>query len=113
MTEEKKNEIKDLIQTNIKKLEEKITALKDLTKPIAPENAIGRVSRMDAINNKSINEAALRKSEEQMHNMKLALKRIDEEEDFGFCKKCGQEIIAGRIALMPESPYCTPCASKI
>jgi len=36
-----------------------------LTKPISPESAIGSVSRMDAINNKSINESALRQSEEK------------------------------------------------
>ena len=113
MTEEKKAEIKSLILESIEKLNEKITDLKELTKPIAPENAIGRVSRMDAINNKSVNEAALRNSEKKMQDLKLALKRLSEEEDFGICKKCGQEIIAGRIVLMPESPYCTPCASKL
>ena len=35
---------------------------KEITKPIAPENAIGRISRMDAINNKSVTEAALRQA---------------------------------------------------
>lgn len=113
MTEEKKAEIKSLILENIDKLNQKIDDLKELTKPIAPENAIGRVSRMDAINNKSVNEAALRNSEAKLQNMILALKRLEEEENFGLCQKCGQAIIAGRIVLMPESPYCTPCASKM
>ena len=113
MTEDKKAEIKSLILDNIDKLKEKIQDLKELTKPIAPENAIGRVSRMDAINNKSVNEAALRNTENKMQDMKLALKRLEDEEDFGLCKKCGQEIVAGRIVLMPESPYCTPCASRM
>ena len=31
-----------------------IKGLKEATKPISPENSIGRVSRMDAINNKSV-----------------------------------------------------------
>ena len=38
--------------------------------PIAPENAIGRVSRMDAINNKSVNEAALKKAEIKLKTSK-------------------------------------------
>ena len=38
----------------------KILEYTELCKPIAPENSIGRVSRMDAINNKSVVEAALR-----------------------------------------------------
>lgn len=34
--------------------------LEDSCKPIAPDVAIGRISRMDAINNKSVMEASLR-----------------------------------------------------
>ncbi|MEM7163280.1 MAG: TraR/DksA C4-type zinc finger protein [Bacteroidota bacterium] len=112
MTDERKIEIEQLILSNMAKVKEKIEELKELTKPIAPENAIGRVSRMDAINNKSINEAALRKAEQKLFNMERALERLKTENDFGMCKKCGQEIIAGRIMLMPESPFCTPCASR-
>ena len=112
MTSERKEEIKQLILSNMTLVEEKIKELRELTKPIAPENAIGRISRMDAINNKSVNEATLRKTEEKKFNMERALERLETEDDFGMCKKCGDEIIAGRIMLMPESPFCTPCASR-
>ncbi len=112
MTEERKKEIELLILKNMEIVNDKIEELRDLTKPIAPENAIGRISRMDAINNKSINEAALRKMEQKKFNMERALERLKSEDDFGVCKKCGDEIIAGRIMLMPESPFCTPCASR-
>jgi len=112
MTEERKKEIELLILKNMEIVKKKIDELRELTKPIAPENAIGRISRMDAINNKSINEAALRKVEQKKFNMERALERLKNEDDFGMCKKCGDEIIAGRIMLMPESPFCTPCASR-
>ena len=56
-----KEEIENQIQERISKLEKEIVMLKDLTQPISPDCAIGRVSRMDAINNKSVNDAALRK----------------------------------------------------
>ena len=59
MTEEERNELKLKIDQSISDTERDISELEELTKPISPENAIGRVSRMDAINNKSINEAAL------------------------------------------------------
>lgn len=99
------------IEASLKQLEEEIAELRELTKPIAPENAIGRVSRMDAINNKSINEAALRKSEEKNKQLKYALSRIDEA-DFGLCGRCGEAIQEGRIMLMPESNYCVRCAAR-
>jgi len=60
MIQDEKINIRNRIEEKIIKLKEDIANLIDLTKPISPDCAIGRVSRMDAINNKSINEAALR-----------------------------------------------------
>jgi len=60
MNEQQYIEVIVAIKKSIKETQKVISNLKDLTKPISPENSIGRVSRMDAINNKSVNEAALR-----------------------------------------------------
>ncbi len=108
---EKRGEIKELMLQKVGELSEEILELKELTKPIAPENAIGRVSRMDAINNKSINEAALRSSLAKMRKLEFALEKI-EEDYFGLCGSCGDEIPVGRLMLMPESPFCVICASR-
>lgn len=104
-----KNEIKKLIKDEIIKVQININDLKDLTKPIAPENAIGRVSRMDAINNKSINEASLRKAEEKLSKLIVAESKIDDG-DFGICIRCKKPIPIGRIMLMPQSNKCVNCA---
>lgn len=92
-------------------LKGKIAELKELTKPISPENAIGRVSRMDAINNKSVNEAALRQAEIKWKRLNYSLTRIDEP-DFGACARCGNSIPLGRLMLMPESTRCVHCAER-
>lgn len=81
----------------------------ELTKPIAPENAIGRVSRMDAINNKSVNEAALKKARIKLRNIEIALERLDDA-DFGICVSCKQPIPEGRILLMPQTIRCVRCS---
>lgn len=62
MKPEERHTIEQIINDEIVKTEVAILNYRELTKPIAPENAIGRISRMDAINNKSVNEAALKKS---------------------------------------------------
>lgn len=111
LSPKKRQDFKQLILENIKGLQEEITELKELTKPIAPENAIGRVSRMDAINNKSINEAALRKSQEKLRKLEFALEKVDEDY-FGLCGACGEEIPKGRLMLMPESAFCVNCAQR-
>lgn len=38
-----------------------------------------------------------------------ALKRVEEGE-YGYCVKCGAEIEAGRLAALPETPFCKSCA---
>lgn len=91
------------------RLQSHIADLRELTKPIEPENAIGRVSRMDAINNKSVNEAALRTAERKLKKIEEAFKLIDDPM-FGVCRKCGAPIPMGRLVIMPESTKCVKCS---
>lgn len=103
-------DIKIKILEEITKTEKSILEYRDLTKPIAPDVSIGRVSRMDAINNKSVNEASLRQAEIKLGNLKRVLDRFGTE-DFGVCLKCKQSIPVGRILIRPQSLLCVNCAS--
>ena len=107
-----KTELKILsekIFSEIKITERKITEYKQLCKPIAPENSIGRVTRMDAINNKSVVEAVLRSSELKMQQL-IVMKNKIHDEDFGICNKCKLEIPFGRLMIRPYSKFCVICA---
>lgn len=104
-----KVEIKARIESEISKTELQIQEYKELTLPVAPENSIGRISRMDAINNKSVTEAALRKAKEKLEKLKFALSKVDLD-DFGVCIKCKQTIPLGRILIMPQSRTCVKCS---
>lgn len=105
-----KIEIKKTLLTEILKTEKAISDYKELTQPISPNDAIGRVSRMDAINNKSVNEASLRQAEIKLGNLNRVLSKLDAA-DFGICLKCKQPIPVGRILIRPESLLCVNCAS--
>jgi DnaK suppressor protein len=104
-----KKEIKSKIEAEIELTLAKIQEYKELTRPVEPENAIGRISRMDAIHNKSVIEAALRKSKEKHEKLKFALSKIDDD-DFGICSKCHKPIPLGRILIMPQSRTCVGCS---
>lgn len=108
-TEETKKIISKLDQEIIS-TKNKIQEYKKLTKPIAPENAIGRVSRMDAINNKSVVEAALRNLENKIEDLLIVKKDINKE-DFGKCIRCKSNIPIERIMFLPSSRKCVRCAS--
>ena len=110
MAELNKAEIRVLIISEIEKTEKLIREYNELTKPVEPENAIGRISRMDAINNKSVTEATLRKAKDKLEKLKFALSRVDDD-DFGRCISCKKPIPLGRILIMPQARTCVSCSS--
>lgn len=103
------DKVRSAMLAKMQKLDGRIAEYRELTKPIPPSDAIGRVSRMDAINNKSVNEAALRQAEKLRTGLDRAMKRLDEKH-FGLCTGCGQQIPIGRILLMPGAMRCVRCA---
>lgn len=102
-------EIKERIRREITKTKRTVEEYKELSKPVAPDDAIGRVTRMDAINNKSISEAALRQAEEKLRNLHRVESQLGKD-DFGLCLKCRKSIPLQRILIRPESLYCVQCA---
>lgn len=101
-----KKRLTELIEKTMQDVEE----LKEMTKPISPENSIGRISRMDAINNKSVAEAALRNKKDKLERLKNA-RVLMKHEDFGLCTSCHRPIQAARLLYMPESSKCVRCAN--
>ncbi len=104
------SELINKIKEEIAKTESQIIKYRSLTKPISPENAIGRVSRMDAINNKSVNESALRQVEQKLKDLNRVLDKAGSK-DFGICVKCKKRIPIGRLMIRPESLLCVNCAA--
>jgi len=102
-------DIKLRIIQEIQKTEQLIKDYKDMTQPVSPDSAIGRISRMDAINNQSVTQASLRQAEDKLKKLNIVLSKIGEK-DFGLCFKCRQSIPLARILFRPESIYCVNCA---
>ena len=110
MTEAERKELNRKIIESISSTETDIRELEELTKPISPENAIGRITGMDSINNKSINDAALMQARNRMEKLILAKEKCYESE-FGICRKCQGPIPMGRLVLMPQRLFCVRCAA--
>ena len=109
ITYEQKEYLKAKINEKLLVLKLDIESLREDTKPIPPDNSIGRISRMDAINNKSVAEEGLRKTLDKYGKLKESLTIIDSK-DFGKCQKCNEEINFKRISFMPEIRRCIKCA---
>jgi len=109
MTDQERQEIKEKILAELEVTRRSIAELEELTKPIAPDDAIGRLTRMEAINSRSINEASLNQARAKLNKLERALGRVDKP-DFGICAVCEKPIPIKRMLLMPETIKCVNCA---
>ncbi|HER63036.1 MAG TPA: TraR/DksA family transcriptional regulator [Desulfobacteraceae bacterium] len=112
MDKKQRKDIEEQINRQIKETREAISSLAEQVKPIAPDNAIGRLSRMEAIGARSINEASLARAKMKLEQLKAVLADLDDP-DFGTCIECDEQIPPGRIMLMPESRLCVRCAGRL
>jgi len=94
----------------IENIKNEISALEENTRPIAPAVSLGRLTRMDAIANKGVNEAALNDAQVRLQKLEVALQKLSDN-SYGICSKCGAAIPTARLELIPESTTCVNCAT--
>lgn len=109
MDESTKNDIEARINQEILKAQEDIVRLEAVNSPVSPDSAIGRLSRVEVINARSINDSALSQAKQRLAGLKSALANLNEPE-FGTCFECGEPIPIARILLMPHTKMCVKCA---
>ncbi len=103
--------IKALMEEKLAEAQLEVEALSEATKSIAPDNAIGRVSRMDAIGNKAVNDMALKKAKNKIQRLEYTLSQYNTME-FGLCTECYRYISFKRLSAMPEIETCMQCAAR-
>ena len=111
MDQDHKIELKRRMLQKLEKLAVDIAAFELLAKPVSPDDAIGRLTRMEAINSKSINEAALNKSKATLVRLERSLAMIADP-DFGICIECEEPIPFKRLMAVPETDRCVNCAAR-
>lgn len=87
-------------------------AARDDRKPVAlDQQSVGRLSRMDAIQQQEMSLAADRRRQARITAIDAALKRLDGGE-WGYCISCGDEIPPKRLEFDPAAALCIRCAAE-
>ena len=73
------------------------------------QTRVGRLARMDAVQHHAIAQAQGERAIKQLKLLELLLSKVDDE-DFGECHCCGEDIPVGRLLIRPESLRCVECA---
>lgn len=109
MTVEERQKMKEKIREEIEELRGRMPSLKEEAKPVPPDGAVGRLSRMDAIAQQGVRDAAYREAKARLEKLEIRLKKTDDA-DFGNCSVCRQPIAPARLLFLPESDRCVGCA---
>lgn len=76
------------------------------------QTAVGRVSRIDAIQQQKMAQAEARRRELRLEQVQRALVAVEEGE-YGQCRRCDEPIGVRRLTARPETPFCVPCATSL
>ena len=112
--EELTNEQLEELGTDLRALEVELSELlessKESSKAVAPDRAIGRLTRMDAIGQQSIAKASREACQIRLKQVEQALRMITGG-DYGYCRRCDEGIGYRRLKAKPETPFCVNCQS--
>lgn len=107
--ENKKGEIRQIILGQIEDLEEDDQAAQEHRKTVGlDQQAVGRVSRVDALQQQAMALAQSARRQSAIKELKNALARL-EDENFGYCEDCDEEIEDIRIKANPSIRLCLDC----
>ena len=106
-----KEDIADL-GAQLEALREELDALLSSTaiaaRPVALDEPIGRLSRVDAMQQQSMLAANRNAARRRRDQVDAALRRLADDE-YGDCVRCGEPIDPRRLEARPEAPLCIGC----
>jgi DnaK suppressor protein len=78
---------------------------------VLDQQRVGRLTRMDAIQQRAMEDETARRRDVELTRIDAALHRISSG-DFGYCTACDEPIALKRLENDPANPLCIGCASR-
>jgi len=75
------------------------------------QQAVGRVSRIDAIQQQQMAKANREQDRQLLASTIASLKRVDNDE-YGYCLACAEAIGYARLQVQPQVSLCLECQSR-
>ncbi len=108
LTSEHVEELQQVLLSERARLEELLRLSKEGARPVDLGEPIGRLTRMDAIQQQQMTKASRSNSEVKLRQVKAALELLGKGE-YGYCRSCEEPVGYPRLKARPEAPYCLSC----
>jgi len=111
LTQQQLEQLHSVLEDKRQQLQAQLESTNPDTKPVAlDQQSVGRVSRIDAIQQQQMALANQQQSTQLLQRIELALQRIESGE-YGFCFQCGEPIAFERLRAQPFAGLCIDCQS--
>jgi DnaK suppressor protein len=111
MTDEEQDELARRLRAMEAELRAMIEGVEEQAQPVSLDAPIGRLSRMDALQQQQMADAQGQMARQRLSAVTTALQRL-EAGTYGDCLQCGEPIDVRRLRVKPESPLCLACQSR-
>jgi DnaK suppressor protein len=112
LTPEQVKELSDALERLRDGLRKQLASTREGTRPVSLDEPIGRLTRMDAMQQQGVAAANRRSLDLRLRQVLQALSLIARGE-FGACRRCEDPIGHARLVARPESPYCLDCQAAV
>ncbi len=112
MTDEQIHDFESRLNALRGELEALLETTSEGAKPVDLDQPIGRVSRIDAIQQQKLTQANRKRTQIRLRHVLTAIAAIRDSE-YGYCKRCDEPIGVERLEARPEAPLCLPCAEEL
>jgi len=111
LTKEQRDELSLMLENLCKETVKQVEQLEKSSRPVSLDESIGRLSRMDAINQQNMALAGLESAKQRLAMLEAALVRLNDGE-YGSCLLCKKPISWERLQAKPEALACIKCARQ-
>ncbi|MDH3999196.1 MAG: TraR/DksA C4-type zinc finger protein [Desulfuromonadales bacterium] len=108
LTAKQLEELHQALLTLREELQQMLQNSSDGAQPVSLDEPIGRLSRMDAMQQQSMVQANRRTAKVRLTRIETALRRVDSDE-YGLCAECEEPVGYARLQAQPETPFCIEC----
>ena len=112
LTGEQIAELAQILEKVRREIEAQLDASREDAKPVDLDEPIGRLTRMDAMQQQNMTKAGRRSLEARLKQIAGALAGV-QTGDYGLCGRCDEPVGYPRLRARPESRLCVRCQEHL
>ena len=102
---------RELLEAKAKEAKDYLESSKDSAGVVELDTSIGRLSRMDAMQDQQMALELRRRKENQLLRIQGAMDRMSQG-TYGLCLSCKEPIADDRLEFAPDAVVCVKCSSR-